>query len=167
MINYIIGDATKPIIETGKRVIAHIVNDQGAWGRGFVTAISARWQDPEDHYRKQAKFSKRFKLGEVQWVFVDIDLAVCNMIAQHGLFSSKNPAPLRYDALERCLIKLIEGARAVAGASDGVYVMKEKFSIHLPRIGCGLARGDWGRVSGLIEDVLWDVDVYVYDLPVD
>lgn len=164
MIHYLIGDATVPLVGVGKRVIAHIVNDQGAWGKGFVTAVSAKWADPEAYYRKQAKSSaKHFKLGEVQWVFVDIDLAVCSMIAQHGLYSSKNPVPLRYDALERCLTKMIEGARAVAGSSDE----KEKLSVHMPRIGCGLARGDWERVSGLIEDALWDVDVYVYDLPVE
>lgn len=168
MIRYVIGDATEPVIEPGKRVITHVVNDEGAWGKGFVTAISARWKDPESHYRKQAKFAKkRFKLGEVQWIFVDLNLAVCNMIAQHGLFSSKNPVPLRYDALEQCLNKLAEGARAVTGTSDKASIVTERLSIHMPRIGCGLARGDWERVSSLIEDVLWDMDVYVYNLPVD
>ena len=155
LIHYIIGDATEPTIETGKRVIAHVVNDQGVWGKGFVNAISKKWKDPETYYLKQAKFAKKhFKLGESQWVFVDLDLAVCNMIAQHGLYSSKNPVPLRYDALEQCLAKLAKGTRALMG-----------MTVHMPRIGCGLARGDWGRVSDMIEDTLWDMDVYVYDLP--
>jgi len=166
MINYIIGDATEPIVEAGKRVIAHVVNDEGAWGKGFVEAVSGKWPEPEAYYRKQARFAKKhFKLGEVQWVFVDINLAVCNLIAQHGLYSSNNPVPLRYDALEQCLTKMAEGARAVTSAADSAIVEGEKLSIHLPRIGCGLARGDWLRVEGLIEDALWDMDVYVYDLP--
>lgn len=164
MIHYIRGDATEPIVETGKRVIAHIVNDEGAWGKGFVNAVSAKWAEPEAYYRKQAKFAKGFKLGEVQWVFVDLDLAVCNMIAQHGLYNPKNPVPLRYDALDRCLNKLAEGARAVAGMSDGSSSERHKLSVHMPRIGCGLARGDWSRVSELIAENLWDIDVYVYDL---
>ena len=168
MISYIIGDATEPIVETGKRVIVHVVNDEGAWGKGFVTAVSEKWPEPEAYYRKQARFAKKhFKLGEVQWLFVDINLAVCNMIAQHGLYSSKNPVPLRYDSLEQCLTKMAEGARAVTGTSDKAYVETDQLSIHMPRIGCGLARGDWERVASLIEDALWDMDVYVYDLPVD
>lgn len=165
MIHYVRGDATEPVIETGKRVIAHIVNDEGAWGKGFVCAVSEKWKEPEAYYRKQSKFAKSFRLGEVQWIFVDVDLAVCNMIAQHGLYNPKNPVPLRYDALESCLNKLAEGVRAVAGTSDSTALERHQSSIHMPRIGCGLARGDWGRVSELIAEILWDIDVYVYDLP--
>lgn len=165
MIHYLRGDATEPVIKTGKRVIAHVVNDEGAWGKGFVKAVSAKWSEPEEYYRKQAKFAKGFKLGETQWVFVDLDLAVCNMIAQHGLYNPKNLVPLRYDALERCLHKLAEGARAVAGKSDNTSTVMEEITVHMPRVGCGLGRGDWNRVSELIADALWDIDVYVYDLP--
>lgn len=165
MIHYLTGDATEPAIKTGKRVIAHVVNDQGAWGKGFVKSISAKWPEVEAYYRKQSKFAKSFKLGEVQWVFIDLNLAVCNMIAQHGLYNSKNPVPLRYDALEQCLVKLAEGARAVAGLSDSTSSVMEELSIHMPRIGCGLARGDWNQVFELIADTLWDIDVYIYDLP--
>jgi hypothetical protein len=165
MIHFLKGDATEPVIKTGKRVIAHVVNDEGAWGKGFVNAVSEKWPEVETYYRKQAKFAKKsFRLGEVQWVFVELDFAVCNMIAQHGLYNPKNPVPLRYDALERCLEKLAEGARAIAGVSDGTSSESEKLSLHMPRIGCGLARGEWGRVYDLIADALWDIDVYVYDL---
>lgn len=166
MISYVIGDATEPILEVGKRVIAHVVNDQGAWGKGFVNAVSTKWPEAKSYYRKQARYAKHhFGLGESQFIFVDDNLAVCNMIAQHGLYSSKNPVPLRYDALEQCLTKLAYGARSVSGAADAAPIAPEKVSIHMPRIGCGLARGDWGRVSDLIEDALWDLSVYVYDLP--
>jgi len=39
MINYIIGDATEPITK-GPNVIMHINNKVGAWGGGFVLAVS-------------------------------------------------------------------------------------------------------------------------------
>jgi len=37
----------------------------------------------------------------------------------------------------------------------------------MPRIGCGLAGGDWSRVEEIINEVLIEagVEVYVYDLP--
>lgn len=163
MIHYIKGDATFPVVEDGVRVIAHVVNDEGKWGRGFVKAISARWKGPENYYLKQSKWAKSFKLGEVQWVFVDVDLGVCNMIAQRGVRSFVNVRPIQYDHLEVCLEKMAESARYTAGLSDQSMKTK-RLSIHMPRIGCGLGGGDWSEVGELVEETCWDLDVYVYDL---
>jgi hypothetical protein len=44
-IGYRVGDATAPAAE-GQKIIAHICNDQGAWGKGFVLALSRRWKQP-------------------------------------------------------------------------------------------------------------------------
>jgi O-acetyl-ADP-ribose deacetylase (regulator of RNase III) len=46
-INYIKGDATAPISK-GEKIICHICNDIGGWGKGFVLAISKRWKEPEE-----------------------------------------------------------------------------------------------------------------------
>ena len=48
-INYTKGDATSPA-ERGNKIIAHVCNDLGGWGKGFVLAVSARWSEPEQHY---------------------------------------------------------------------------------------------------------------------
>lgn len=154
MIHYQIGDATCPTIHDGTRVIAHVCNDAGKWGAGFSGAVSDRWKEPEVFYRSQyrrARFS--FKLGEVQWVFVETDLAIVNMIAQHDTRSKKNPKPIRYDALESCLNKLVESCQDLGDVT-----------LHMPRIGSGLAGGDWGLIESLIDEICWDFDVYVYDL---
>ena len=45
-INYIKGDATNPQI-SGNKIIVHICNDIGGWGKGFVLAISNKWKEPE------------------------------------------------------------------------------------------------------------------------
>lgn len=168
MIEYLKGDATKPCVEDGLRVITHIVNDEGKWGSGFVVALSDRWEEPEDYYRnqfKQAKYGKaEFELGKIQWTFVDIDLAVCNMIAQHGLKKAKDEVPLRYESLETCLEKMAVGARAAAGISDKSSLEKKRLSIHMPRIGCDRGGGKWERVEAIIEETCWDLEVYVYDL---
>lgn len=44
-INYTTGDATQPT-GAGPKIIVHICNDIGGWGRGFVVAISNRWSTP-------------------------------------------------------------------------------------------------------------------------
>lgn len=38
---YLKGDATNPIAK-GNKIIAHICNDAGGWGKGFVLAISRK-----------------------------------------------------------------------------------------------------------------------------
>ena len=50
-ITYIKGDATCPQAK-GTKLIVHICNDLGGWGKGFVVAISKRWPKPEEAYRE-------------------------------------------------------------------------------------------------------------------
>ena len=49
-INYIKGDATCPQGK-GNKIICHICNDVGGWGKGFVLAVSKKWKQPEAEYR--------------------------------------------------------------------------------------------------------------------
>ncbi len=168
MIQYLKGDATKPCVDDGLRIITHVVNDEGKWGSGFVVSLSERWKEPEEYYRnqfKQARYGKaEFELGKIQWTFVDVDLAVCNMIAQRGIKRKGNGVPLRYEALETCLEGVVIGGRAAAGLSDKSSLEQRRLSIHMPRIGCDRGGGDWERVEAIIEETCWDLEVYVYDL---
>ncbi|MGY1948482.1 macro domain-containing protein [Nocardia asiatica] len=156
-IRYTRGDATAP---HGARpaVIAHIVNDRGAWGRGFVLAVSRRWPEPERAYRAwhRGRESNDFALGALQLVRVEPQLWVANMIGQHGIATRRSARPpIRYDATGRCLEALADHA-AAAGAS-----------VHLPRIGCGLAGGRWEQIEPLIRTHLCTrgIPVTIYDLP--
>ncbi|MFC3160031.1 macro domain-containing protein [Chryseobacterium arachidis] len=151
-ITYLKGDATNPKTE-GNKIITHICNDIGGWGKGFVLAISKRWKKPENEYRKWFQNSANFTLGETQMVQVENDLWVCNMIGQHKTISnSKRISPIRYEAVEQCLNKLSDEA------------LKLNASVHMPRIGCGLAGGKWEEIEPIIERTLLNnVEVYVYD----
>lgn len=151
-IKYIKGDATKPIGE-GPKVIVHICNDIGAWGAGFVMALSSRWEGPEMMYRRWCGHQRNFKLGYIQRVKVEDGLTVINMIAQHKVGMVNGKPPIDYSALYTCLFKV------------GQYVKDVKASVHMPRIGCGLAGGDWNVVEGIIKEILSsnDIEVVVYD----
>lgn len=72
-IKYLKGDATNPKTE-GNKIITHICNDIGGWGKGFVLAISNRWKSPENEYRKWFQNSENFTLGEIQIVQVEEDV---------------------------------------------------------------------------------------------
>jgi O-acetyl-ADP-ribose deacetylase (regulator of RNase III) len=154
-IQYVTGDATAPTIP-GPRIIAHICNDVGSWGKGFVLALSRRWPAPAAEYKKWYANRDRndFRLGAVQLVEVAPDLWVANMVAQHRLTAQSGVPPIRYDALEESLKQVAERA-AQLGAS-----------VHMPRIGCGLAGGRWEEVEPIIRRTLAerDVPVTVYDL---
>lgn len=162
-LNYIEGDATAPT-DDGPRIIAHVSNDIGAWGRGIVQAISRRWPAPEREFRRWHREAATFRLGAVQLVPVEPRLWVANMVGQHGIMTKRGlktgagyepeaGPPIRYEAIRECLGTLAGHARE-RGAS-----------VHMPRIGCGLAGGEWSRIEPLLIEQLGDVPVFVYDLP--
>lgn len=158
-ISYVQGDATRPQ-GAGPKIIAHVVNSVGGWGRGFVVAISKRWRGPEAKYRDWHLHKKGFELGKVLYVPVEPDIWVANMLAQvgygpNGTSQHQTPEhsiPLRYEALEACLVDLHKTAQTYNA------------TIHMPRIGCGLAGGTWDRVEPILAKTLGEVPVTVYDL---
>lgn len=153
-IAYLKGDATCPQAR-GPKVVAHVCNDRGRWGKGFVLAVSARWPEPERAYRDwhRGRGENDFGLGAVQFVRVGRGLWVANMVGQHGLRGGRVP-PIRYAAVRACLAKLSEKARELGA------------SVHMPRIGCGLAGGKWELIESLVQEALCGkgVKVTVYDL---
>ncbi len=150
------GDATAPK-GSGNKIIAHVCNDVGGWGAGFVLAISKRWEKPEQDYRDwyAGRVSNGFGLGAVRLVQVEADIWVANMVAQRDVRRNRGVPPIRYEAVETALRTLAENARALSA------------SVHMPRIGCGLAGGTWDEIGPIVDRTLVasGVDVVVYDFP--
>lgn len=149
MINYLVGDATEPIGD-GEKVICHCCNNIGGWGRGFVLAVSAKWSEPEARYREWSRSGKDFVLGQIQLVKVEDDITVANMIGQSDMYARNGVPPIRYGAIEECLVRL-----------DGS--IGDTTTIHMPRMGAGLAGGEWDKIEEIINKILTK-PVYVYDL---
>ncbi|MFI8952322.1 macro domain-containing protein [Streptomyces sp. NPDC053750] len=153
-IRYVRGDATVPSVK-GVKVIAHVCNDLGGWGKGFVLAVSRRWPEPEAAYRAwhRDRASNDFGLGAVQYVQVEPYVWVANMIGQRGVRTGSKGAPVRYEAIDTALGHLADRATELNA------------SVHMPRIGCGLAGGKWSRVEPLVTERLArrGVPVTVYD----
>ncbi|HEY6723558.1 MAG TPA: macro domain-containing protein [Polyangiaceae bacterium] len=153
-ITYRKGDATAPVGEATK-IICHVCNDVGGWGKGFVVALSKRWPEPEARYRAWYAQGEAagFRLGAIQLVDVAPTLVVANMVAQRGVRATPGVPAIRYQALRECLATLAEQANRRAA------------SVHMPRIGCGLAGGSWSEVEALIDATLLaaNVSVHVYD----
>lgn len=157
MLQYVEGDATEPVGD-GPHIIAHVCNDIGGWGNGFVLALSKRWFTPEEDYVEwySDRVDPPFQLGAVRLVAVGRGLWVANMIAQRDVVPDDDGRPpIRYDAL------------ATALRTVGIAAQQRKADVHMPRIGAGLAGGDWNKIEPIILDTLvaHGVDVAVYDLP--
>jgi len=146
-IHYLTGDATQPIGE-GNKILCHICNNENKWGRGFVLAISKRWKQPEISYRLK---KGNLTLGNVDFIRVENDIIVANMIAQDGIVQKDNQPLVNYGALRICLTSVNDMA------------FQTQSTIHMPRIGCGLGRGDWNVIEKIITEVM-STNVYVYDL---
>lgn len=151
-IHYVTGDATYPIGD-GPKIIAHVCNDIGAWGAGFVKALDKRWDRPRERYKLAHQVHPFGFIGTTGIVKVEPDIEVANMVAQVGVRGPNNPQPIRYHVLEHCL-------GVVAKDAGG------RASVHMPRIGCGLAGGTWDEVEPIIQRTLVaaGVPVTVYDL---
>jgi O-acetyl-ADP-ribose deacetylase (regulator of RNase III) len=152
-IAYVTGDATHPI-GPGPKIIAHICNNVGAWGAGFTGALSGQWPQAEREYRRHFR-QYGWKLGDTQIFRVDEDIIVANMVAQQGIGKNNPLPPIRYPALSNCLDSVRQ------------FAVDVNASVHMPRIGTGLAGGSWDRIEPIIQHMLCDRDisVTVYDLP--
>src|SRR5262249_10449283 len=147
-ITYVKGDATCPQAK-GVKIICHVCNDLGGWGKGFVLAVSKRWKEPEANYRAWHAGKEGSDLGPVRFVRVEPRVGVATRIGQHGMKRGSSGPPVRYGAIAACLGKVAAKAREL------------KASVHVPRIGCGLAGGEWSKVEPLIEEHLAELAVTV------
>ena len=154
ILKFVKGDATQPQA-SNLRYILQIVNNEGKYGAGFSGALSKRWPKVESEYKQwwREKYGK-LVMGEIQTIQILSDLSVINMVAQKGVVSSENPKPIDYKALKACLSKA------------GTKMAEFNASVHIPRLGCGLAQGSWEEVEPLIDAELLKrgFNVTVYDL---
>ena len=154
-INFVIGDATRPH-GPGRKIVAQVVNDGAArWGgSGFASAVSKHWPLAQDEFCEWAERDRQnLRLGQTHASQVDDLITLFSIIAQHGYGPSRLPR-IRYQHLRDGLVALRDFANA------------NNLSVHMPRIGCGEARGNWLIVQDLVLECLSDhnVEVTVYDL---
>jgi hypothetical protein len=136
-----------------------VCNDLGRWGRGFVVPLAKRWPAARAAFLSWHAGARDgeppFELGRVQVVPVGPEVWVANMVGQHGLTAKKGVPPIRYAAVGEALAEVARFAQA------------KDATVHMPRIGCGLAGGMWDRIEPLIRQTLTaaGVQTVVYDLP--
>ena len=149
-IQYVRGDATKPQ-GTKLQLIIHCCNDIGAWGKGFVVALSKRWPHVERAYRQWHKertylyqdgmfTTGAFELGAVQFVQAEAGIWVSNIIGQHGIRWENGVPPIRYPAILEALQEIRDSIEYKEFDKHEESYFNDS-TVHMPRMGAGLAGG--------------------------
>lgn len=137
--NVIEGD----LLDIHRGILAHQVNCMGVMGAGLALQIADKW--PKVRAAYMAQFKLGWDLGRVQLVNVGSELWVANCASQYYIARRGTLAPTDYDAVAACF-KTLRGQ----AQHDGTIV-------YLPwNYGCGLAGGDWTKVSQILEQELPD-----------
>jgi O-acetyl-ADP-ribose deacetylase (regulator of RNase III) len=153
------GDAVYPT-GPGNKLIVHICNDIGHWGGGFTRPLTRRWLLPQMmyfDYHQIRNVEEPLELGTVMKCKVEDGIWVVNLIGMRGTRRSSVVPPIRYEAVRKGLLRVAR----MAGHHSA--------TVHMPKIGCGLAGGEWERMRPIIERTLCQqgIDVTVYVLPDD
>lgn len=149
---YLKGDIT----ETTIRNIAHGVNCQNAMGSGVAKALFTKWPEVKKQYheyidkQKSMNFTDISLLGTIQAVgMAGDDKWVFNCFTQR-FYGRDSIKYVNYEAIYECF-------KTIAKTGIG--------ELAIPKIGCGLANGNWGIVEQIINDAVGDkVDITVYYL---
>jgi O-acetyl-ADP-ribose deacetylase (regulator of RNase III) len=159
--NYINGDLFDHVPADDQEIviIAHVCNNIGAWGAGFVVPLGRNYPQARDAYLMMTERT----LGEVLFAPDKGQVIVANMIAQDGVGpkfeGDKMIPPIRYSALKTCMEHVRDMAKEL-GKTKTV-------RIACPMFGAGLAGGDWDTIATMI-GLLWSeqgISVSIYYLP--
>ena len=148
------GDLIKLAKEGHFDVITHGCNCFCQMGAGIAPQMAKAFGC--DNYPLEAAKHRgnKNKLGEIdyEWLIMNQnhELAVVNSYTQYHYGRNHKDgvsAPIDYEALTLCMRKIN-------------HVFKGK-TIGLPKIGAGLAGGDWNRIKEIIETELNAMDVWI------
>lgn len=125
------------LLDVKGQVIIHGCNAQGVMGAGVAKQIKDKYHLCYNKYKRD--IAGGAGLGNVSWYWdKDDDLWIANAITQENYGTDKRQ--LNYVALINAFM-------------SALYTTKNlERELHFPMIGAGLAGGDWGIISTLIND---------------
>lgn len=141
-------------------IVPHVCNNINAFGAGFAGEVANIYPEVKANFHM---LGQQAKLGHTQFISVKTDpkyrhqIIFANMIAQNKLINSQNKRPLNYAALVYCMNQVKTFAKNMQQGIE-----KTKVEIHAPKFGSGLAGGNWNFISDLINDIWFDLPVYIY-----
>lgn len=154
MLRYVNGDIkTIPTVGNKLTIICQQVNCRGVMGAGLAKQIADTWPVVRKDYKSFCSDTKNpsVLLGEYQIVKVQSNLAVANIFGQ--LNYGRDKRYTNYYAISIAFYNLFKRH------PEAIFRIPYQF-------GCGLAGGDWNKVSAIIEKAAkqWNADVEIWKL---
>lgn len=146
MIYYKQGD----LMAASEEIIAHGVNCRGVMGSGVAKLIRDKYPKAYNLYMDK-DYEDGWQLGDLQTVLQNDGKWIANCATQNG-FLPRGMCHADYDAIKAVMEKL------------KVFAKDKGLKIAIPKIGAGLAGGDWVTIESILNDVFTDYDVTVYHL---
>ena len=135
------------LLKTPCRYIAHGVNCKNVMGSGVAKALFEKWPQVKISYHEWFKNRGFNEYGSKDSDYLGItDYVDCGEKIVINCFTQEDYLPrglchLDYKALRMCFQSIVNSN------------IKE---VAIPKIGCGLAGGDWEKVKSIINDVTGD-----------
>lgn len=140
------------LLEAEESVIIHGCNAQGVMGSGVALAIRNKYPEVAKKYFKM-KEDGRMQLGCCTFCHQDDGKTVINAITQEFYGRNQHVVYVSYAAIAHVFKNINDWCK-----------MKGVDKIAIPKIGAGLANGDWSIIEKIIEEECTDVQVVCYVL---
>lgn len=129
------------------QVAAHGCNCFCAFGKGIALSIKNAFPEA---YKADCATTKgdRGKLGSIVPVQVGPESWIINAYTQYDYWSQGPRAD--YDAIRNAMLSIRD------------FMLEHGYdTLTIPKIGAGLAGGDWNRIEGIIKECFGDTDITV------
>lgn len=138
-------------------IIAHGCNCFSSQGAGIALHMAKAFRTDKMKVELDKRLKPEEKLGTVDCKMVSlIQRRGATMIVVNAYTQFHPGQDLRMEAMQRCFTTMNENFKAKEG--------EEMKTIGMPKIGCGIAGGDWNKVSKMIKDTFTDCKVIICKL---
>lgn len=145
------------LLEAPERAICHGCNAQGKMGAGIAVPIKKRYPIAFEAYRSTYEAQgNRLHLGQVITVVCPDGRTVFNAVTQEFYGREPGRVYVSYDAVAQAIGHIDAWADEQNAVARPV--------VAFPKIGAGLANGDWERLAAIIEDGARNFQPVVYVL---
>lgn len=140
------------VLKATENIICHQVNPDGIMGGGLALAIARRYPSCLGAYKRFCEdmdYDYEELKGLVLAVRINDNQEIANCFTQDPNFNTD------YESLREVFKEILYKCR------------EEKKTIAMPyNYGCGIANGDWNKVTEILEELsdMYEVDINIYKL---
>lgn len=151
IVKYVKGDITKAT----PKYIGHCVNCKDVMGSGVAKALFDKWKQVKEQYHKYNWGNEpEDLLGRDAYIDCG-NITVINIYGQFD-YGYDRKRYVNYAMISKALLNVNDTIRSSES--------KDNRMLALPKIGCGLAGGDWDIMKEIIDDATPDIEVWIYEL---